>query len=114
MRLHLRQGLSIIGAQGTNFAKTIEKIELIQLLLSNERPANTVELWRPTYTDEGYPMISVHNRYFTRAVAAPNQPRVPFAHGVDPDGFLAQMEDHRFGHIDDNHVEYYGQQLGIG
>lgn len=113
MRLHLTQHLSIIGLQTESFSKVIEKIEQIQLMLSNERPPDTVDQWHPKHTLEGHPIIYVHNRYFTRSTVAPNQPRIPFEASVDPDGYLKSMEDPRFGHLDDNRVEYYGQTLGM-
>lgn len=108
IRQYIRQGVAFTGLDSLSFKKVMEKIEMIQLMMSDTHAHGAMEDWQPTFTSE-HQVVNAHNRYFLRKSLAPNQERVPFDAAVDPQGYLNAMQDSAFIHTHDNRVEYYAQ-----
>lgn len=50
--------------------------------------------------------IHLSNRYFTTMHDAPDTPHIPFAEGIDPHGYLADLAQGPYFHSEQNVVKY--------
>ncbi|KAF8340895.1 hypothetical protein F5887DRAFT_1076842 [Amanita rubescens] len=108
----LRQSVTLTGFGTPTFEHGIKSLMEVHALFGRYLPEN--KLGECTAIDKcNNKFLGIHlsNRYFTTLHDAPDAPHIPFAEGIDPYGYLADLAKGPYFHSEQNVVKYNNRYI---